>query len=150
MPELRDDTHRSAMSSLGLIAIEIKLNDTAKIDESELYYGISVTRPEPGPEGKLYFVCKLECGKQIPDGERPAVSVEARYGCILDESVGDEALQIAMTITRYSIWAKFSDMFMLITSQMGIEFPPLPTEPSGIEVAKLVIEDYEPNGQPSN
>lgn len=121
--------------ALGLLDVEIGLAEGPPNETESLFYSIGVTRPTNTPDGHCYFKCDVVCGRIMQDSD-PTVSVRAAYACLLRGPIDDKeiALQTAQAVSRYAIWAKFTDLFGLVTSQMGIGFPPLPFDPGEIGI----------------
>lgn len=132
-----------SLSTLVLVEFETKVNfEKVNNDELALFYNVEITRPSEAKEDKFFYTCEINSGKGLKSSGEMVVQISATYGVVIDASQDDPEtiLEIAKKVAGITVWNKYVDLFMIVTSQMQMDFPLLPSEANEVEVSNSADE----------
>ncbi|TRC78546.1 hypothetical protein FJV80_24710 [Mesorhizobium sp. WSM4310] len=123
--------------TVGLTKIEIEIDPETTVGEDELFYSLGITKPER-LGGNYYFSARLSCGRHVKEMSTK-ISVQIEYGGAFNSANNDAVMEKAIVVAKYAIWSKFTSLFSVISTQIGIDFPALPQNPGDVEI--LDVDD---------
>lgn len=138
---VEEDTTLPMLDFITLYDVSIDIHPTDDPLNSELNFDISITPPAK-LEDKISFRCRITVGRKKADAEDNFIEIGAGYGCILAENNLSEAhlLDVAKLYAATSAWSSFGSLFSVVTQQMKVEFPPLPSFPGSV---RIVADDQD-------
>lgn len=130
---------------LTLFDVSIDIQPTDDPGDSSLNYDVFITPPARAMEDKFTFRCEIEVGRKKTDADDNFISVGASYGFLVDANELNEEnlLNVAKLYAATSVWSAFGSLFSVVSQQMKVEFPPLPTFPGNIRVQPDDEFEYE-------
>lgn len=131
--QIEEDTNLPLLEFITLYDVSIDIHPTTDPLDSELNFDISITAPSK-LEDKYSFRCRVAVGRKKPDAEDNFIEVGAEYGCLFaDNKLSEEnLLDVAKLYAATSAWTSFCSLFSVVSQQMKVEFPPLPTFPGSV------------------
>ncbi|UXR93901.1 hypothetical protein [Agrobacterium tumefaciens] len=119
-----------------LFDVSIDIQPTDDPIDSSLTYDVSITPTAGSLEDKFTFRCHIAVGRKKKDSDENFITIGASYGFLIDANELDEEnlLHVAKLYAATSVWSSFSSLFSVVSQQMKVEFPPLPTFPGNVRV----------------
>lgn len=140
------DTVFPKLDFITLFDVSINVHPTDDPGDGSLNYSVSITPPVGSIEDKFTFRCEIVVGRKKKSADNNFIEVGASYGFLLDANEhSEENLLIAAKLyAATSVWSSFGSLFAVVSQQMKVEFPPLPTFPNTVRIQsddELVDED---------
>jgi hypothetical protein len=136
------ETVGAEIAFVTLFDIQIDVEPVEDADDARLTYDIFITKPRQYEKNRYGFRTYISTGKKKDGAENNFIQVSAEYGCILSAAgiAESDVEKIAQYYAGTTVWGIYSSLFAVVTHQMRIEFPPIPSSPGKVETREVPSE----------
>ncbi len=106
-------------------------------------YDVEIDEPEKVGDDLYAFAAEFVLEKREEKSENTVASFSAGYLCgIRARNIPEDGVvSMAKTYTATTLWATFSALATIVTSQMNMDFPVLPPAPSKVDLKTSTSEE---------
>lgn len=148
MPESAEATGKRASGArivgLSLVNTDIEIApERPKETDFVFSYDVEIAEPERVGEEMYAFVAEFVIQKSEEKSKNAVASFSAAYICGLTaRSIPeDDVVSLAETFAATTIWATFSALATIVTSQMNMDFPVLPPAPLKVDIKPKTVKE---------